>query len=404
MFSLSNFYYILYKNFLLPVNLPPLHFSKFGSTDSNDLEYNNYDKSLLGKNTWNDFLPDVCFFYDQEPLIKEQLEAAYHPVFLYYSSSLKILANSEHSEYKRQYCREKYFLDWYYFFHGFAALDWYRDYQYIPKVENRFSKVFISLNRLAVKDRSYRLNLVANYMEKNLLEYGHVSLGITENTWREEVQYPNTKLSTKAKVRIARHISRLKLPLAVDQENVPGWASAGCGNDEIMLQQSALWHVVSETIFYYPKLHLTEKIFKPIVARRPFLLVAAPGNLAYLKRYGFKTFDRWVDESYDLIEDPDQRIEAITNELAKLCRLGRSELDTMHKEMQEILDYNFNHFYGNFREIIVDELIENFRSVIGQWNNGRFDFGGRGVLRGYIPTDHMDFLAIKQRLLGQRCG
>ena len=44
-----------------------------------------------------------------------------------------------------------------------------------------------------------------------------------------------------------------------------------------------LFHIVTETIFYDNKLHFTEKVFKPIVARRPFFLVGAPGNLAYLK-------------------------------------------------------------------------------------------------------------------------
>ena len=403
MFSLANFYYVLYKNLLLPVNLPPLLFSKFGSTSQVDLEYNNYDKSITGKNKSNSFEPDFCFFYDQEPLLKEHIEKIQHYGMLY-DFALKVLANSEHSDYKNQYCKENKFLDWYYFFHGFAALDWYRDYQFIPKVENKFSKVFISLNRLVIKDRSYRLNLVANFMEKDLLDHGHISLGITDDNWREELAYENTKLSHKAKYKISKYISLLKGPLIVDQENVPGWASAGSGNDDVMLQQSALWHVVAETVFYYPKLHLTEKIFKPIVHRRPFLLVAAPGNLAYLKSYGFKTFDRWIDESYDTIEDDDLRIEAVTRELAKLCKLSKAELEAMHDEMQEVLDYNFNHFYGEFKRIIVDELVDNFRSVLGQWNNGRYDLDGRGVLRGYVITDHIDFEAVKQRLLGQRCG
>jgi hypothetical protein len=399
MFSLDNFYYVLYKNLLKPVQLPPLFFSKFGSTNKDDLELDNFDRSINNKNKRDNFQNDLCFFYDQEPLIVELLENIDHHLFLH-QTTLKVFANSEKSEYKKIYCKNNNFLDWYYFFHGFAALDWYRDYKYIPKVENKFSKVFISLNRLVVKDRSYRLNLVANYMEQGLLEYGHVSLGLINNDWKEEVTYSNSKLSTQAKGKILKYISCLKGPLIVDQENVPGYASAGSGDNEMMLQQSALWHVVSETVFYYPKLHLTEKIFKPIVHRRPFILVAAPGNLAYLKSYGFKTFDRWIDESYDTIEDNDQRIQAITQELAKLCKLNREELETMYQEMQEILDYNFNHFYGDFNRIIVDELVDNFRWVLSRWNNGRFDIDGRGVLRDYTPTDHIDFEAVKQRLLG----
>jgi hypothetical protein len=237
-------------------------------------------------------------------------------------------------------------------------------------------------------------------MEQGLLEYGHVSLGLINNNWKEEMVYANSKLSAQAKDKILKYISRLKGPLNVDQEDVPGYASAASGDDDEYLQQSAFWHIVSETVFYYPKLHLTEKIFKPIVHRRPFMLVAAPGNLAYLKSYGFKTFDRWIDESYDTIQDDDVRIQAVCDQLAKLCKLSKKELDGMNKEMQEILDYNFNHFYGEFKHIIVNELVENFKSILAQWNNGRYDFDGRGITRGYIPTSHIDFEAVKQRLLG----
>mgnify|MGYP003342655425 CR=1 FL=1 len=59
--------------------------------------------------------------------------------------------------------------------------------------------------------------------------------------------------------------------LSIDGECIQGSASA-----DIPRGVDALWNIVTETVFYYDKLHLTEKIFKPIVHRRPFLLVAAP--------------------------------------------------------------------------------------------------------------------------------
>jgi hypothetical protein len=112
-------------------------------------------------------------------------------------------------------------------------------------------------------------------------------------------------------------------------------------------------------------------VFKPIVAKRPFMLVAAPGNLAYLKSYGFRTFDRWIDESYDLETDHYIRIEKITFQLAKLCAMPPPLLRQMHMEMQETLEYNFQHFYNNFKNNIVDELVDNFESILGQINVGR---------------------------------
>ena len=94
--------------------------------------------------------------------------------------------------------KKENFIDWYYFYHGFAALDWFRDFQYFPKVEYQFSKVFISLNRLHTNYRSYRLTLVNEYIEKNLLDFGHVSLNTSnheQGSWLQELNSPHTLIA-----------------------------------------------------------------------------------------------------------------------------------------------------------------------------------------------------------------
>jgi hypothetical protein len=296
---------------------------------------------------------------------------------------------------KSDICKKENFLDWYYFFHGFAALIWYRDYQYVGTVDHKPKKAFLSLNRLVTNDRSYRLTLVAKMLEKGLVDKGAVSLSLLDHghgTWEDEINDPKSKLSADSKALIKKYISQLGGPLVVDYEIPKGSLSADAGPRELELNQSCLWHVVPETVFYYDKLHLTEKIFKPIVSHRPFILVAAPGNLAYLKRYGFKTFDRWIDESYDNEPDHDKRIDMITDELSKICKLSPSELDQMHEEMKEVLDFNFDHFYGKFKELIIDEMLDNFKNCVHQWNHGRID--GKEVC-----IDSINFNKVKQTLL-----
>ncbi len=386
MFSLDNFYYIVYANLLAPVNTTAYYFVPFGSTNSNDLICSDsfYPSVLYVRS-------NCCIFFDQEPILLQNFEQ--HELVA--RKKATILANSEHSDLKKQLCKQYEYLDWYYFFHGFAALSWYRDYKYLKQVENKFTKVFISLNRLTTKDRSYRLTLVSEMLERDIVKHGLVSLYLTDPTqitWQEELNYKNTKLSDSAKVKITNNLGKLTGSLTVDIENPQGDLSAHAGPAELKLNQSALWHVVSETVFYYKKLHLTEKIFKPIVSRRPFILIAAPGNLAYLKSYGFKTFDRWIDESYDNEQDDDKRISMAVSQLEKLCELSMDELRDMQKEMQDILDYNFDHFYGEFRTIIVDEMLENFKGAAGQWNNGRVD--GRE-----IDLSQIDFNLVKKILI-----
>ena len=106
---------------------------------------------------------------------------------------------------------------------------------------------------------------------------------------------------------------------------------------------------------------------------RPFVLAAAPGNLDYLRAYGFKTFDRWWDESYDLEIDNDARTDMIVDIIADLCGKDQIQLQTMYEEMKPVLEFNKRHFFGDFRKIIVNELVDNFDTCLRQWNNGRVD-------------------------------
>lgn len=392
MFSVDNFYYILYTNILRntkPLDVHAFHFQPFGSTDNENLV-----QDFIWDREFSSRHHHLVLFYDQEPLLLDRFNKLTNE-YLFRPKNCRILANSEHSDVKKLICKQNDMIDWYYFFHGFAALDWYKDYQYLPLVEKQFTKVFMSLNRLVTKDRSYRLQLVGELLSRNLCEHGLVSLDLEDRghgVWLDEITKPNSKLTVAGKKIVYDNIKPLTGSLIADKSDPTGDLSAKVGLDDILFMKSAFFHVVTETVFFHPKLHLTEKIFKPIICKRPFILVAAPGNLAYLKSYGFKTFDRWIDESYDQEEDNDRRIAAIAQEIEKLCQRSPEELKIMHKEMQEILDYNFLHFYGKFKEIIVDELLTNFKNTIHQWNHARIN--GRN-----IDISHLDFDRIRSMLL-----
>ena len=270
----------------------------------------------------------------------------------------------------------------YYFFHGFAALDWYRGYyalNYNKLIVKQYNYDFITFNRIITDDRSYRIYFVSLLKEQGLLDYGQVSFNVTDNLfddWRDEIADPNSKLSEKSKQHAEQHLTNIS-KLVIDKEQLPGSASADIlrtidswmnPNNHVPPKIDAFWHVVTETVFYYDKLHLTEKIFKPIVSKQPFMLLAAPGNLAYLKSYGFKTFDSVIDESYDTIQDNDRRTEAVVEQLHWYCNLTLGEKTDIIQQLEPIIDYNFHHFYGEFRHIIARELLDNTKILFKELN------------------------------------
>ena len=320
--------------------------------------------------THKEFSDRKILFYDQEPLI-QQLSDPYINWFIA-DPKLNLLATSEISKDLPNNLKSLY-----YFFHGFAAQDWYRGFyalNYNKLTVKQYKYDFISFNRIITNDRSYRIYFVSLLKEQGLLNHGQVSFNVTDNLfddWRDETSDPNSKLSEQAKQHAEQHLVNID-KLIIDNAELHGSASADIlrnidswmdPNNHVPVSIDSFWHVVTETVFYYDKLHLTEKIFKPIVSKQPFMLLAAPGNLAYLKRYGFKTFDSVIDESYDLIQDPDLLIEAVVDQLHWYCSLTPGEKTDIIQQLEPIIEHNFHHFYGEFRHIITQELLDNTKTL-----------------------------------------
>lgn len=309
----------------------------------------------------------------------------------YQDVNFHILANSEKGIYKKKLLEKYKFYDWYFFYHGLAALDWFRDYQYLQFPETKITKIFMNLNHLLLKKRSYRLTLLSYFKEQQLEDYGYISSPILSQELIQQELFDNYSLLS---VSSKKHIFHNLLPTAgvklLDKQTDYNSASASIINAKFSL--GALWHVVTETVYYEDRLHLTEKIFKPIVMKRPFILLGAVGNLEYLKSYGFKTFDRWIDESYDSETDPDIRLSKVVDEIKKLCQLPEHEIHKMYSEMQSILDFNHNHFYNDLRPIIIDEAIDNFKKSVMLYNKDLSE-------RFRLPDHVLDFDKIRKILI-----
>lgn len=321
------------------------------------------------------------FFYDQEPLLppiaREYFDIFDHADLGVVPRCIPILVTSEQSQFVNDIVIEKNYHNLYYFFHGFAAVDWYRGHlplNYAKKTIRTYPKDFISYNRIIVTDRSYRINFISELIAKELLEFGLISFATADDdprTWQDEINHPKTKLSQTAIDNIKQNLPQIQTPLIIDHPKISGSASADIlrtiqDHDRDLINVDAFWHVVPETVFYYDKLHLTEKIFKPIVCKQPFMLMASPGNLEYLKSYGFKTFDSVIDESYDTETDNDLRIQKVVAQLNWYCCLSPQEKTRVQQELEPIIEYNFRHFYGEFKHIITTELLQNCQTLFKQ--------------------------------------
>ena len=79
------------------------------------------------------------------------------------------------------------------------------------------------------------------------------------------------------------------------------------------------------------------------------MFVAYPGALKLLQDLGFKTFNGFIDESYDNEPDLYKRVNMIYIELQKLCNMSITELHNWYWSMEDILEHNRNHLLQIWR-------------------------------------------------------
>ena len=134
-------------------------------------------------------------------------------------------------------------------------------------------------------------------------------------------------------------------------ENTHNWVFDGENLDiNLATDFNSVYHkntfvsLVSETTTSDEIVFFSEKMFKPIYACQPFILSASRGSLTKLKEFGFKTFDRWWDESYDNEWTFSGRVDKIKKILYDLISKSDEEKVRMLQEMEEILVHNYELF------------------------------------------------------------
>ena len=97
------------------------------------------------------------------------------------------------------------------------------------------------------------------------------------------------------------------------------------------------YSMVAETEVSNSYSFFTEKIVKPMLARRLFVVAAGQHYLRNLRSLGFRTFDGIVDETYDTVEPVNERIDAACRAANALITVDNQTL------LQDIVVHNYQH-------------------------------------------------------------
>jgi hypothetical protein len=195
--------------------------------------------------------------------------------------------------------------------------------------------------------RNHRLYVLFSLLTDNLLDnfdfsyldQNNLSNANRLNDFEKDKQFDYNKINEFYR----------KIPYYLKSENSDK-TNVGLGSDTGVSYKDSYFNVCFESYYDLEYISPSEKIFQPILYFQPFVFVGFKGGLKLLKDLGFKTFDNVIDESYDSIENDEDRLEAAYNEIKKLCSLSKDEIHNLYWSLEDTLIFNYKHlteFYNN---------------------------------------------------------
>lgn len=252
-----------------------------------------------------------------------------------------VLVHSELNSEQVQRYSDHGFVPVYWWSHAAIAQDWFRYAKHDQQLNfDHFTKDFLVYCRAWTGSRQYRLDFLKDIVRHHLVPNCFVTFCATDN----EVYYGDIR------------------PDCNDFENLfsnnTATSSASADYNAQDYQNCAI-ELVLETLFDSNRIHLTEKICRPLACGKPFLLAGGSGSLQLLKHYGFKTFEPWIDESYDLESDHNSRRKKIIQEMQRLSKLADKQ--RVWAELHSIAKFNQQRFFSQqFTDMIFSEFVDNF--------------------------------------------
>lgn len=125
--------------------------------------------------------------------------------------------------------------------------------------------------------------------------------------------------------------------------------------------------LVTETVFEYPYSFRTEKIAKPLAMGHPWICATSRGFYKDMHNLGFQTFGHVIDESFDTIDNHQDRLDRITAIVEDLCQ---QDLAKFLEACYNVCKYNQQHL-AHMRLQVRKEFPDRFAQFINQHFNER---------------------------------
>jgi hypothetical protein len=127
------------------------------------------------------------------------------------------------------------------------------------------------------------------------------------------------------------------------------------------LYKNSLIELINETTFFNKGTFVTEKFLNSVYGYNLPIVFSTPGTVEYLRQNGFDMFDDVIDHSYDVIQDPVQRIFSAIESNKRLLT-DKQHAWTTWKNCVDRMDANHafakEHMYNHFIQLAEKQLVD----------------------------------------------
>lgn len=251
--------------------------------------------------------------------------------------------------------QQKQLFLWYLTGNNFTSIE-DRILPYKSSLENKkFNKKFLCFNR---RWKEFRLATAILLNNRQLLEQSYYSYPnspvMTDDLYFGKADAFDKLLEDTVKLYkdLEKELSegyklKEKLPLVIDNKAFQTYFAFDSSHRMLIKYfRETYFTLVTETLYDNGNIRfLTEKLFKPIMHKHPFILVSTPYSLELLREQGYKTFNGIIDESYDSETNDNLRLLKIISEVERLCNLNEVQLQEFLEQALPIVEHNYKIFF-----------------------------------------------------------